>query len=120
MNGLKVRPMEGERWRYYVDSGTHEDETHVVDMAENNGNGVCSCRYFEVTCGPNWHKNGHKMVPYERNEKGKVVVGVTQCKHIAAVRNHILNKMLPDMVSTVDYHRPQPVTVKTSEDGLPF
>lgn len=120
MTGLKVRPMEGERWRYYVDSGTHDDETHVVDLAENNGNGVCSCRYYEVTCGPNYHRNDKKMVPYERNEKGKVVQGVSQCKHIAAVRNYILADMLPRMVGDVQHSRAAPVTVKASADGLPF
>ena len=117
---MKVSEMPGERFRYTVHSESEDAADHVVDLSENKGNGACSCRDFEVRCGPNYFHNGGKPVHYRRDEKGKVNKDRTQCKHIREVRDYLLDSILPDMVKVVSHARPQVQTIRESEDGFPF
>ena len=117
---MRVSDIHGEHLRYYVHSETHGDETHVVDLTENQGNGQCSCRDFETRCGPAYHRNGKNMVHYNRDDKGKLNPDRTQCKHIHAVRDYLLDSILPGMVLEVEVKRPKPVTIKETPDQLPF
>ena len=116
---MKVSPVKGEKWRYYVFSESEDNAEHIVDLSANNGNGECSCRDFETRRGPNFHRNGKLIVDYSKDERGKVLPEATYCKHIALVRNHLLNSILPDMVSGAD-KKTKPVTVRKAKDGLPF
>ena len=116
---MRVTQIPGERFRWYVHSETEGDAEHVVDLTENNGNGQCSCRDFETRCGPAFYRNGKNIIPYERDEKGKLNKDRTICKHINAVRNHLFNSLLPDMVKA-EKPRPKVETVRESADGLPF
>ena len=116
---MKVSPIKGEKWRYYVFSESEDNAEHIVDLSANNGNGECSCRDFETRRGPNFHRNGKLIVDYSKDERGKVNPEATYCKHIAAVRNHLLNSILPDMVRGAD-QKTKPTTVRHAADGLPF
>lgn len=51
---LNVRPVNGEHLRYYVDSETKEDETHIVDL---EGRGKCDCGHFLYRVWPAWRRN---------------------------------------------------------------
>lgn len=57
---------------------------HTVDIADNEGNGQCSCEFFEFTMRPKLAG----MLPNERRE------GKCRCSHIAAARNFALDVAL--------------------------
>ena len=116
---MKITPIPGERLRYRIESASEHNAEHVVDMSAHEGNGECSCRFFEVTCASNWREL-RRIVPYYRDERGKVGKDVTCCKHILAVRNKILDEILPKMAQEVTVRRAKPVTVRSHDDGLPF
>lgn len=116
---MKISPIHGEKWRYYVHSVSENNAEHIVDLSANNGNGECSCRDFETRRGPNFHRNGKNIVDYMRDDKGKVDTEATYCKHIQAVRNHLFNSILPDMVAGAQ-QKTKPVTIRANDDGLPF
>jgi len=117
---LIVKPIPGEHLRFYVVSQSEKDADHIADLGANNGNGECSCRFYEVTCGYNWRNNGKKCVPYYRDEKGKVGKDVTMCKHLNAARHYLLDSILPGMAQE-EKKGTRPVMVKNNtEDGFPF
>jgi hypothetical protein len=116
---MKAKQIPGEKGRFTVHSEAEDNAEHVVDMTANKGNGECSCRWFEIKCGPNFHHNGGKIVHYGRDKDGRVNQDATYCKHIDAVRHHILDSTLPTMF-VVDIARPKPQTIRETHDGLPF
>ena len=114
---MRAEPIRGEALRYTVHSETVGDETHVVDLTENDGNGACSCRDFETRRGPNYHRNGKVIVEYGRDDKGKVIKEATRCKHLNAAFLQFATDVAKEH-GTVK--RAQPVTMKERADGLPF
>ena len=57
-----------EAHRYLVTSETDAEAEYLVDLEENKGRGMCSCRHFECRIFPKW-KRGEYVKP---------------CKHILA------------------------------------
>jgi hypothetical protein len=45
---LKVEPIAGEPLRYHVESVSYPEHPHLVDLAENEGFGACSCQDFTL------------------------------------------------------------------------
>ena len=109
--------IEGEPLRYYVHSETVGNETHVVDLAANNGNGECSCTDFAMRRAPNFRHNGGHTVHYYLDTEGKVGKDATTCKHIHAAQLDLA--VLVARESNVQ-ERAKPVTIRESNDGLPF
>lgn len=73
--------------------GTLDLRFHTVDIADNEGNGCCSCEYFQFTMGP--RLSG--MLPNERRE------GKCRCSHIQAARNFALDLAL--YVHDIEQHK---------------
>lgn len=46
LDRYQVREVQGEALRYHVRSKTRADIDHLVDLAELNGRGRCSCEHF--------------------------------------------------------------------------
>jgi hypothetical protein len=110
-------PIKGEPFRYYVHSETVGNETHVVDLASNNGNGECSCTDFQMRRGPNLNKNGGVTVHYYLDKDGKVGKDATTCKHIHSA---MLEFAVHTARSVCVQERAKPQTIRESDDGLPF
>lgn len=68
-----VRPMPGEPTRFQVRSKSRPDEYHLVDIAEFNGSGRCSCIRWDTVCWPLIKTTG-SLPPSKR------------CRHIRAAR----------------------------------
>jgi len=85
-NTLRVKET-GEFGRYLVESHSKPNNPYLVDLTERDGHGVCNCTYFQTTANQNYKRHG-KFIPYRTDENGKVNKGVSECKHLAAVRNH--------------------------------
>ena len=98
---MNIEPISGEHWRFMVSSEGRDDSTHVVDLTSNDGVGECSCEDWTFRKFPHWRKTGE----------------VTECKHITAV---MLWEMRRQMSESVEHARPKAMTVKASQDGLPF
>lgn len=64
-----VARVAGEPGRYHVDSSDPRNPAYLVDICENDANGWCGCRNFEIVHQPAW----------QRGEPGK-----HRCKHIIA------------------------------------
>lgn len=88
---VKVRPIPGEPYRYYVESWQRPHLPHVVDLLEHHGNGACDCRDFLVRCTHNLKVHAHP-VPY--GVPGSPNSNRTQCRHIYAARESFLNRLL--------------------------
>jgi len=113
---LRPEPIRGEPLRYYVHSETVGDETHVVDLTENDGNGNCSCTDFAMRRQPMLRQTG-TIVQFERGRDGKIVSNTTECKHISAAKHHLATSVAKEACLP---KRAAPVTIKQSADGLPF
>lgn len=63
----RVKPIEGEIFRYAVSSYSTSAATYLVDLAEADGEGTCSCVHFSCRIAPA-RADGRKI----------------RCKHISA------------------------------------
>ena len=48
----KVHPIAGEPMRFHVQSKSRRDVRHLVDLAEDNGDGQCGCEQFQMRIAP--------------------------------------------------------------------
>lgn len=62
----KVHQIKGERMRFEADSDKAGHPPYLVDLSENEGEGKCGCRDFEI-----------RIVKNRREKKGKQF-----CKHL--------------------------------------
>ena len=79
---LKCRP-ESKRsnpLRWLVSSGTRPGVTHLVDLADLDGNGACSCEHFVFHLEP-------------RLRSGKTTTPL-RCKHIKVAREALINRTI--------------------------
>jgi len=76
MNKTALKVKQYEKLRYHVLSESVPDREYLVDLAENNGNGACSCEDFSCRKMTIFEKTG-KIVQYGEPE-------ATRCKHINA------------------------------------
>jgi hypothetical protein len=84
----KVEPVEGEPFRYWVES-SDGGVPHLVDLFELSGNGECSCRDFEIRCLTNYRKNEGHTVDYGE-------INRTRCKHITTARLFLADQVIQE------------------------
>lgn len=77
---------------FQVESWREPNHPHNVCLTENNGNGFCTCKYFNITCMRNLKENGGRVVPYGTKK-------ATLCRHLTAARFHWTNTVLREMAS---------------------
>jgi hypothetical protein len=111
-------PIEGEAGRYYVHSETVGNETHVVDLTANNGNGECSCTDFAMRRAPNFRNNGGHIVHYYIDSNGKVGKDATTCKHCHAAHLHFA-VLCAQQLNTQE-QRAKPTTIKDDDNPGAF
>jgi hypothetical protein len=90
---IRVQPIPGEPLRYYVESWSSPSRPHIVDLAENQGNGACSCRDFVTRRQPNIDK----LMPLFSRE--------TSCRHVIAARRHFTIHTLTDIAREISCQR---------------
>lgn len=89
MRSLHVKEVPGELYVYDVESHSGLPPYRVClgeRILNGRAHGVCQCPHFQAVCDPNLREHS-KRVPYKL-EAGRVVEGVTECKHIRAARQH--------------------------------
>lgn len=84
---IRVRPIDGETMRFYVESWSHPQRPHIVDLLAGNGASECSCT--------DWMTRRNIAL---RNG-GKPGSSETMCRHVKAARNYFLNRLLRQMAS---------------------
>ena len=91
---IRVAPIPGEPLRYWVQSRSHPQKPHVVDLSEHGGRGKCSCIGWDTTRWP--------MI------RDGCAVGApgSCCTHVLAARTHWLNHSLEDASAAL--HPKQP------------
>lgn len=82
---IRVQAIQGESFRYHVESWEDPKHPHLVDLLELDGNGQCCCWDFRKACSDNIKKHGAKIIPY--GHPGKPNADRTQCRHIWAALN---------------------------------
>jgi hypothetical protein len=90
---IRVQPIPGEALRFYVESWSSPSRPHIVDLAENQGNGACSCRDFVTRRQPNIDK----LMPLFSRE--------TSCRHVIAARRHFTIHTLTDIAREISCQR---------------
>lgn len=98
---MRIEPIRGEKWRFYVHSESKDDETHIVDLTANGGIGECSCPDWTFRKFPHWRKTDE----------------IVECKHISAAMMFEMRRL---MRAANEPSKPKAVTVKDTKDGLPF
>lgn len=76
---------------FHVSSESKEEEFYTIDMAEHEGNGVCTCRDFATRCEPEFRQAQHIREYGQHNR--------TRCKHINAVVIWIGNEAIRRAIS---------------------
>jgi hypothetical protein len=71
----------GDGRSFNVTSADDKDH-YIVDIMENEGRGVCSCRDHSCRCQPRLNKD-HPAIPYRFTEQR------TQCKHMERVIEYL-------------------------------
>ena len=80
MTRPEIIPIEGEPWRFYVESESEPEFPRLVDLEEYDGVGWCSCPHFTFRCQPN----------LERGDRGTEL----RCKHILAAREYLIDQQI--------------------------
>lgn len=70
---LRVEPLQGERGRYHVESASHPEKPHLVDLWLFGGNGQCDCEHYRF-------RLQHFL------EEGATPSKRLRCRHIEAAR----------------------------------
>lgn len=73
---MTVHQIDGEPYRFFVDSDRPVADRYLCDLEEYDGNGWCSCKNFEM-------KHQPKLVRGDRAQKEEDL----KCKHL--IRAHI-------------------------------
>jgi hypothetical protein len=82
---IHVEEVPGELLRYRVESWSNPDEPHLVDLAEHECSGACSCESFSFTKS--------KAI-----KEGKPLhTRLTQCRHVRAARRFFAVKLLREI-----------------------
>ncbi len=82
-NTVRVQAIDGEQFRYRVESWEDPANPHTVDLLEIDGNGQCCCWDFRKKCSDNITLHPGKTVAYQL-PNGKPNPNRTQCRHICA------------------------------------
>lgn len=77
-----VEEVPGEAFRFRVESISEPGLWHLVDLTERGGHGMCDCKFFQAVANPNFRRHG-RWIPYAPQRHG-----VSECKHLAAARDH--------------------------------
>lgn len=115
MRRIGIEEVAGEFLVYLVYSESDPSLVYRVDLAPRDGNGICSCMYFQTIANPNFNRRigeavrqgaqegkrivlkdarEHAFVPYARKRKG-----CTECKHLKLARDHFWKHRIRDMIS---------------------
>lgn len=96
-----VEEVEGEPFKYRVQSVSGRD-WHTVDLTDRGGHGACACEFFHFTANPNFKRHG-QYIPYAPGR-----VGVSECRHIQAAREHFHVTVTQPMLSRFRNGIPHP------------
>ena len=102
---IRVQPIPGEPLRYYVESWSSPTRPHVVDLAENKGNGACSCKDFVTRRQP------------AIDAKADLFTRETSCRHVIAARRHFTIHTLTDIAAELSCKRMTRTPSKTASWG---
>lgn len=83
---MKVAPIPGELFRFYVESRTRKwiEFRHLVDLEAYNGAGQCSCEHYQFSCEP-------------KLARGRAPSPALRCAHIRAARAYFRSTLLRRM-----------------------
>jgi hypothetical protein len=77
-----IAPIEGEPGRFHVPSSRPKQPPYVVDLAENQGNGSCSC--------PDYYSRRLPAI----KEGQPLFTRATSCWHLIRARNYFCTTVL--------------------------
>jgi hypothetical protein len=86
-----VEELPNEPFRYRVES--RRGHSHIVDLTERDGHGVCTCEYFQFVARPN-HKRHGEWIPFAPGRHG-----TTECRHIRAALDYFHKHVTMPMLS---------------------
>ena len=88
---LHVQPIEGELFRFHVDSRSHPEFPHLVDLESYHWGGQCDCEAFKFRHEPTLSR----MTP------GATRGDELRCSHIKAARSYFLDDLLPKIADSI-------------------
>lgn len=102
---VRVEEIPGEPWCFRVESWSHAQRPHRVELMANAGFGECSCT--------NW---GTKKWPVIRDGLAKVRgTKLTECRHVEAARIFKWNRL---MRYATEHMEPKPLGWKPSKTDV--
>lgn len=88
---LHVQPIQGEMFRFYVDSKSRPNEPHLVDLESYHWGGQCSCEAFKFKHEPALSRLTPKAIPDD----------TYRCSHLKAARSYFLDEILPRIAESI-------------------
>lgn len=95
--------VEGELFRFHVQSRSRKDFAHFVDLQENEFNGKCSCEHFACRLQPLLNE-------------GEEPSDDTICEHIRACREEWFHQMAPALAAIAEGKTVRPLTESKSKN----
>lgn len=95
-HSLRVEPIEGELGlRFWVESESDPETSHLVDISLNGGIGSCSCASYRCR-----NANAVELALLEKKPLSSCIGRKEYtCKHIRAVHNYWLCHALPAVIA---------------------
>lgn len=77
---MTVHRIDGEDYRFFVESDRPTADRYLCDLEPYDGNGWCGCKHFEMKCWPKLERGERPTTEEE-----------LKCKHL--IRAHIFQSM---------------------------
>lgn len=88
---IKVQPIQGELFRFYVDSVSRPEAPHLVDLENYRWGGQCDCEAFKFRYEKALSQLGPKDFPTDKH----------RCSHIRAARAYMFDEILPRIAESI-------------------
>ena len=82
---MKVSPIEGEKFRFHVQSDSRPDIEHLVDFEAYWFIGKCGCEYFQFRLEPKLAALSRSKVPHPASEEADDY----RCGHLRNAWNEV-------------------------------
>ena len=89
-----VTPIEGETFRFHVQSLTRPDIKHLVDFEGYNGIGRCSCENFQYRLAPELDRFSRSKMPDPASDEADEY----RCAHLKRAWHQVSRKIIVNIM----------------------
>lgn len=107
---MTIIPIEGEIFRYHVQSDSRPEIQHLVDFEAYHYVGKCSCEHFQFRLAPELDKLSKSQRPDPASEDADVY----RCGHLRGAWSEVSRRILTEIMRE---NRRKEGSVKREDEG---